>query len=57
MLHVFSINQVKLMTRTPTTTDIKGSMEFVGSISSERDLYTLLDDTKQTQENHYSLRL
>jgi hypothetical protein len=29
MLHVFSINRVKLVTRTPMTTDIKGRREYV----------------------------
>jgi hypothetical protein len=29
MLHVFSINQVKLVAHTPTTTDIKGRRECI----------------------------
>jgi hypothetical protein len=29
MLHVFSINRVKLLARTPTATDIKGRREYL----------------------------
>jgi hypothetical protein len=29
MLHVFSINRVKLVVRTPTAIDIKGQMEYL----------------------------
>jgi hypothetical protein len=29
MLHVFSLNRVKLLARTPTTTDIKGRREYL----------------------------